>query len=159
VVSACRMLRQTYNVPPTQRVEVELLVTSDAAVKTLNTFKEFMEKIARANAKIVHRRPDALDTSPQSAKHGVAKAIVSSEIELEMPLGGLIDPAAETARITKDIEKSKKEVAVVEKKLGNEAFVAKAPEEVVAEQRARLAEELARQDRLLEALKTIASGT
>ena len=162
VVSACRMLRQTYNVPPTQRVEVELLVTSEAAVKTLNTFKEFMEKIARANAKIVHRRLDAIEALEQgqpSAKLGVAKAIVSSEIELEMPLGGLIDPAAETARITKDIEKSKKEVAVVEKKLGNEAFVAKAPEEVVAEQRARLAEELARQDRLLEALKTIASAT
>ena len=163
VVSACRMLRQTYNVPPTQRVEVELLVTSESAVKTLNTFKDFLEKIARANAKIVHRRAEpetnALEPDLQSAKHGVAKAIVSSEIELEMPLGGLIDPAAETARITKDIEKSKKEVAVIEKKLGNEAFVAKAPEEVVAEQKARLAEELARQQRLLEALKTIASAS
>ncbi len=163
VVSACRMLRQTYNVPPTQRVEVELLVTSESAVKTLTTFKDFLEKIARANAKIVHRRAnvetDALEQGLQSSRHGVAKAIVSSEIELEMPLGGLIDPAAETARINKDIEKSKKEVAVIEKKLGNEAFVAKAPEEVVAEQKARLAEELARQERLVEALKTIASAS
>ncbi|MEO8553340.1 MAG: class I tRNA ligase family protein, partial [Kofleriaceae bacterium] len=154
VVGACRMLRQTYNVPPTQHVPVEIHA-SEKAVATLTTFKGFMERIARINATVVHRRLDALEQGLQSAKHGSAKAVVSSELEIVMPLGGLIDPVAEKARIAKDIEKAKKEISVLEKKLGNADFVAKAPEEVVAEQKARLAEENSRLARLIDALRTI----
>jgi valyl-tRNA synthetase len=80
---------------------------------------------------------------------------VSSTLEVVMPLGGLIEPAAETARLAKDIEKTKKEIAVLDKKLGNADFVARAPEEVVAEQKARLTEEQTKLDRLIDALKTI----
>jgi len=155
VVTACRMLRQTYNVPPTQNVDVEIEVGSEAAVATLTTFKGFMEKIARINAKLVHRRLDALEKGLQSAKHGVARAIVSSDLEIVMPLGGLIDPVAEKSRIAKEIEKAQKEIGTLEKKLGNADFVAKAPEDVVAEQKARLAEEKSRAERLMEALKTV----
>ena len=64
-----------------------------------------------------------------------------------MPLGGLIDPVAEMARIAKEIDKANKEIATLEKKLGNADFVAQAPEEVVAEQQARLAEEQTRLER------------
>jgi valyl-tRNA synthetase len=80
---------------------------------------------------------------------------VSSELEIVMPLGGLIDPVAEKSRLAKEIEKVKKEISILEKKLGNADFVAKAPEEVVAEQKARLAEEQSRLDRLVDALRTI----
>src|SRR3569623_143974 len=106
VVTACRMLRQTYNVPPTQNVDVEIEGGSEAAVATLTTFKGFMEKIARINAKLVHRRLDALEKGLQSAKHGVARTIVSTELEIEMPLGGLLDPVAEKSRIAKEIEEA-----------------------------------------------------
>jgi valyl-tRNA synthetase len=152
------MLRQTYNVPPTQHVEVEIHAANESAVATLTTFKGFMEKIARINAKLVHRRLDALDKGLQSAKHGSARAIVSSELEIVMPLGGLIDPRAEKTRIAKDIEKAQKEIGALEKKLGNADFVAKAPEEVVAEQQARLTEEKSKVERLIEALQTVESA-
>ena len=155
VVTACRMLRQTYNVPPTQHVEVEIHASNEAAVATLTTFKGFMERIARINAKLVHRRLDALEAGLQSAKHGSAKAIVSSELEIVMPLGGLIDPVAEKSRLAKEIEKANKEISILDKKLGNADFVAKAPEEVVAEQKARRAEEQSRLARLVDALRTI----
>jgi len=155
VVGACRMLRQTYNVPPTQRVEIEIQVGSEAAAKTLETFKGFMEKIARANAKIVHRRLDALEKGLTSAKHGSAKAIVNSELEIVMPLGGLIDPKAESARLDKDIEKANKEIASLERKLGTPDFLAKAAEDVVAENKARLAEEKIKLERLVDALATV----
>jgi len=89
---------------------------------------------------------------------GTAKAIVSSTLEVVMPLGGLIDPVAEKARLAKEIEKAQKEIGTLEKKLGNADFVAKAPEDVVAEQKARLAEEKSRAERLIEALKTVESA-
>jgi valyl-tRNA synthetase len=65
--------------------------------------------------------------------------------EIVMPLAGLIDVAAEKARIGKDIAKADKEIATLEKKLANPQFIERAPEEVVAEQRARLADEHAPQ--------------
>ena len=75
-----------------------------------------------------------------------------------MPLGGLIDPAVEKVRIEKDIAKADKEIAGLDKKLGNADFLAKAPEEVVAEQKARLADEQTRRGRLAEALVILGGG-
>ena len=60
--------------------------------------------------------------------------------ELFMPLDGLIDVAAEKARLDKEIEKIQKEVNKCQGKLGNEKFVANAKPEVVEVERARLAE-------------------
>jgi valyl-tRNA synthetase len=72
-----------------------------------------------------------------------------------MPLGGLIDVPAEKARITKELGKADKEIAALDKKLGNADFLARAPEEVVAEIRARLADEQQRRRALAEALDTL----
>jgi valyl-tRNA synthetase len=88
---------------------------------------------------------------------GAAKALVGADVEIVMPLGGLIDVAAEQGRIAKDLAKVDKEIATLEKKLGNADFLARAPEDVVEEQRARLADEQTRRRRLAEALETLAA--
>ena len=61
-------------------------------------------------------------------------------IEILVPLAGLIDVAAEIERLGKEIAKVQKDVDMFEKKLGNEAFVARAPAEVLAKDRAKLAD-------------------
>jgi len=58
--------------------------------------------------------------------------------ELYLPLEGLVDIAAEIARLTKEIEKIQSEIAKVEQKLANPSFVSKVPAEVLAEHRKRL---------------------
>jgi valyl-tRNA synthetase len=156
VVGACRMLKNTYKIAPAQVAEIAIIATAEPARATLTRFKDVMERIARIkttiddNAAVVHQRLAALETGLQSAKH-----VIGPELEVVMPLAGLVDPVAERARIAKDIEKSKKEIAILDKKLGNADFVARAPEEVVAEQKARLADEQAVLVRLMEALKTL----
>jgi valyl-tRNA synthetase len=60
--------------------------------------------------------------------------------EIYLPLEGLIDVAAERARLTKEIEKIRAEVAKAEAKLTNPSFVDRAPAAVVAQERARLDE-------------------
>jgi valyl-tRNA synthetase len=149
VVGAVRMLRQTYTLPPKQKVAVEVRASDPAARRTLETFKEFMQKIASVDATI---------TEGGGPVPGAAKAIVSSVLEVVMPLGGLIDPVAEKARLAREIEKAKKEIGTVEKKLGNADFVAKAPVEVQAELKARLAEEQNKVTMLVEALATVESA-
>lgn len=65
---------------------------------------------------------------------------VMSEMEIYIPLAGSIDFEAEKARLNREIEKITKDLVRVQGKLGNDKFLAKAPEDVVAKERAKEAE-------------------
>ncbi|MBA3819449.1 MAG: class I tRNA ligase family protein, partial [Deltaproteobacteria bacterium] len=150
VVGSCRMLRQTYNVPPTQRIEVEIRVSNEASRASLERYLDMVERAGKIRAKVAGGGGDELP--------GAAKAMIGADIEVVMPLGGLIDVTAEQARIKKDIAKAEKEIATLEKKLENPDFIAKAKEGVVDEQRARLADEQTRRQRLVDALATLGAS-
>ncbi|MBA3398062.1 MAG: valine--tRNA ligase [Deltaproteobacteria bacterium] len=150
IAVSCRMLRATYNVPPTQRIEVEIRVASDAVRAQVEKYLEMIERAAKIHAKVGDRGGAPLP--------GAAKAVVSAEVEVVMPLGGLIDVGAEKARIKKDIAKAEKEIATIEKKLENPDFIAKAKEGVVDEQRTRLTDEQTRRQRLVDALETLGAA-
>jgi valyl-tRNA synthetase len=60
-------------------------------------------------------------------------------IEIFLPLKGLIDMDKEIARLEKEVEKVNKEIERLEKKLNNEGFVAKAPADVIAGEKEKLA--------------------
>src|SRR5204862_3495202 len=127
-------------------IAVELRVTADAPRATLEKYQSMVEGRAKVTATI----KTSGDTVP-----GAAKAFVGADVQVLMPLGGLIDVPTETARIKKDIGKAEKEIAALEKKLANADFLARAPEEVVAEIRARLVEEKQRMKLLVDALETL----
>ncbi|RPJ35808.1 MAG: valine--tRNA ligase [Verrucomicrobiaceae bacterium] len=76
--------------------------------------------------------------------------------EIYLPLEGLIDVEAERARITKEIEKTQIEVRKCEGKLGNASFVDRAPPEVVAQEKARLADWRVKLAQLAEMLTALA---
>ena len=67
---------------------------------------------------------------------------------MRLDLSGAIDVTAERARLAKDLAAAQKEIASAEAKLGNEGFLSKAPEAVVAKIRARLAEATADVERI-----------
>jgi valyl-tRNA synthetase len=69
-----------------------------------------------------------------------------------LPLAGVIDISAERARLQKDMAKEDSEIDKIDRKLGNEQFVAKAPPEVIEEQRQRRADAVERRNYLAEAL-------
>ncbi|CAK9042042.1 Valine--tRNA ligase (Valyl-tRNA synthetase) (ValRS) [Durusdinium trenchii] len=68
-----------------------------------------------------------------------AVQIIHEGATFALPLGDVIDIAAEKARLTKEIDKATKEIAGIEKKLANKNFVDKAPAKVVEEQHTRRA--------------------
>ncbi|MCP4448347.1 MAG: valine--tRNA ligase [Myxococcales bacterium] len=147
VIVAARTLRATYNVPPAQRIAIEVRVPSEECREVLIGRKSIIESVGRLDVTICEKG----DHVPQSAK-----AIVGGDIEVIVPLAGLVDIDAEKDRIRKEIGKAEKEVSGIEKKLGNEKFLARAPEEVVEEQYRRLAEEKQRGRLLAEALEFLA---
>jgi valyl-tRNA synthetase len=143
---AIRMLRSTYNVPPSWSVPVEIRVPVAETREIVERHRAIVENAAKVTITLTERGEHV----PQSAK-----AMVGADAEVVMALAGLIDIDAEKGRIAKEIGKVDKEIAGLEKKLANEAFLARAPEDVVAEQRARLADEQTRKQRLHEALASL----
>ena len=86
---------------------------------------------------------------------GVAQLAVP-EATLLLPLAGVIDAGAERARLSREIDKFAKEIAGIDKRLGNADFVAKADPEVVEDTRERRSELDAARARLENALQRIA---
>ncbi len=138
-----RMLRSTYNVPPSWSVPVEVRIADDATRATVDRYRALIENSARVTMN--------LQVSGGPVENS-AKEIIRDVAELVMPLAGLVDVEAEKARIGRDIVKADKDIAFLAKKLENPQFLERAPEEVVAEHRGRLAEEERRKLRLQDAL-------
>jgi valyl-tRNA synthetase len=147
----CRMLKATYGIAPAQSAMVGVRATG-ASATILERFKDAIERTARVKMTVAPTFDGNADFAKVSGKE-----VISSEVEIVMPLGDNIDPTAEAARIKKDIGKAEKEIAGLEKKLGNADFLARAPEDVVEEQKTRLSEEKARLQRLVDALAVLDS--
>jgi len=152
VAVACRMLKQTYGVSPAQSIAVELRVANAAQRQTIERYLAIIERAAKVTAAVL-----ATETAAPAPADS-AKTVIGADVEIVMPLGGLIDVAAEKTRIAKDIGKADKEITTLERKLGNADFLARAPEDVVAEQKARLIEEQSRRQRLADALATLSAS-
>ena len=89
----------------------------------------------------------------EQAPLAVAKLVGNTEILV--PMAGFINKEAELARLTKEIEKYQNEVKRIESKLSNEAFVAKAPEAVIAKEREKQAEYQSGLEKIREQYKAI----
>jgi valyl-tRNA synthetase len=145
LISEVRSVRSEMNVPPGATMPVLL---RDAAPETLARAARWNETIRRlARATEVQALSGAM---PQ----GSAQAVLD-EATVVLPLAGTIDVQAERARLTKERDKTLSEIEKVAKKLANADFVRRAPEEVVAENRDRLAAFQAEVARLEAALSWI----
>jgi valyl-tRNA synthetase len=88
------------------------------------------------------------------APEGAVQILVRGEVAA-LPLKGVIDFAAERARLAKEIAKAETDIKRVDAKLSNEKFVANAPEELVEEEKDKREEALARKAKILEALERL----
>jgi valyl-tRNA synthetase len=89
------------------------------------------------------------DAAPESA------TAILGELTLLVPMAGLIDPKAEGERLSKRVGKNESDIAKLKAKLGNDNFVRNAPPEVVAGDRARVAELLAQNESLKAQLERV----
>jgi valyl-tRNA synthetase len=140
---AVRMLRSTYHVPPSWSVPVDVRVPDETQRGMIDRHRALIENAARVTMNLTANG----DPVPQSAQ-----AVVGAWAEVVMPLAGLVDISAEKARLAKEIGKVDKDIESQERKLANPQFIERAPEEVVAEQKARLVDEQTRRQRLVDAL-------
>ena len=128
VVSEIRSLRNEMNVPGHVQMPV-VLVGPDAALQA--RAQKWQETIGRM------ARTAGLETAA-SAPKGAAQFLVRGSV-VALPLAGVIDLASEAARLTKEIARLEGEISKTQAKLANKDFVARAPEEIVEENRERVA--------------------
>lgn len=144
VISAIRSVRTEMNVPAGAKVPLVVVGASAETTARIETHRAAIERLARVST------IDPVDAIPASSAQ-----FVVGEASWGLPLADLIDIAAERQRLSKDVKKLEGEIGGLEKKLGNEQFLAKAPDEVIDEQKERLADARARREKLEQALATL----
>ncbi len=120
-------------------VRAEMHVNAGAKIPMVQLELDALGKAALAgNLTMIKRlaRIEELTHASEAPKGSVTLAVEGGTFCL--PLADVIDVEAEKARLTKGIEKLEKELNMIKGKLGNEKFIANAPEAVVAENRARV---------------------
>jgi len=145
-VTEIRAARAEMNVPPATQLRLIIKDAREATVSRVETHREILTKLARLSG---------IDFDDRAQAKGALQVVVD-EATYILPLAGVLDVAGETKRLAKEIAKLKGEVEKLDKKLGNEGFLAKAPPEVVAEQRERRDEAAKTAARLDAALSRLA---
>jgi valyl-tRNA synthetase len=146
VIRAIRNIRGELNVPPGKKIKVVLDCKSEHAVQAIKTGWAYITSLARVENLLVGvaiERPEQASTQ------------VAGEIEVLIPLADLIDVAEEKARLSKEIEKVRKDVDFFTKKLSNKKFVANAPPQILEKDREKLAAAKEKREILEQSLRRI----
>ena len=131
VIIAVRNIRAEMNIAPGKPLDVLLTKGQPEDAERLEQNRRFLAKLAKLESVTWLANPE---DAPLSATQLVG------DMEVLVPMADLIDKDAELARLAKEIEKQDKLIGGIEKKLGNDGFIAKAPVAVVEKERAKLAE-------------------
>ena len=143
LISEVRSVRSEMNVPAGAKVPLVVSGASEATTARAKRHEETILRLARIETMSFGKAPSG------------AVQIVLDEATLALPLAGIIDVAAESKRLKREIDKVGSEIRQLDAKLANEKFVARAPEHVVEEQRERKADAEATAARLEQALKRL----
>jgi valyl-tRNA synthetase len=132
------------NMSPATQIPLVLAGVSAATRERAGRWTEVLQRLARLG------EVSFADRAPQ----GAVQLLVRGETAA-LPLKGVIDLAAERVRLEKEMSKVEADIKRVDAKLGNANFVARAPEEVVEEEKAKRDEAQARKQKIVEALERL----
>ncbi len=145
LVTGIRAARNEVNVPAGAKLRLEVQGAAETTITRLATHDEAIRRLARLEV-----------ISPTNALPTKSVQLVVDEASYGMPVGDVIDLDAERQRLGREVKKLQDEASKLKAKLGNAAFLERAPEAVVEEQRERLADTEATAARLNAALSRIA---
>jgi valyl-tRNA synthetase len=144
LVTAIRSARAEMNIAPATLTPLVLSRASADTKAREPRWGDVIKRLARlSDIGFADRAPD-----------GAVQLLVRGEVAA-LPLKGVIDLAAEKIRLDKEIAKVDADIKRVDAKLGNEKFVANAPEEIVEEEKEKREAALARKAKIQEALERL----
>lgn len=140
VIRAVRNIRAEVNVPMSKKVELMLSAGDDQVLQIVNRNEIYVQRFCNTSSFTAGTGLEAPDK---------AMTAVVTGAELYLPLAGLIDIDQEIARLEKELKHLNSEVERVEKKLGNQGFVSKAPAKVIEEEKAKMADYAEKRSKVL----------
>ncbi|MCW9049805.1 MAG: valine--tRNA ligase [Deltaproteobacteria bacterium] len=146
VIRAIRNVRGELDVPPGKKIQVVLDCKSEADVLAIKSGQAYIHSLARV---------ENLQIGVGVERPKQASTQVAGEVEVLIPLSGLIDIAEEESRLLKEVAKVQKDVEFFNKKLSNEKFVANAPPQVLEKDRAKLKAAEEKREILEQSLKKV----
>lgn len=132
-ITAIRNIRGENTIKPGQKIDVYLSPKDDASQKILGKNRSEIVRLGQLNL---------CEIAPRESLKKCALAPIrmgDSQVDVIVPLEGLVDLEKEVQRLNKLIEKQEKDIKILSGKLNNERFLANAPEDVVEADRALLA--------------------
>ncbi|PDO11012.1 MAG: valine--tRNA ligase [Candidatus Reconcilbacillus cellulovorans] len=146
VIRAVRNVRAEVGVSPGKPVALWIKPSDDWTRRTLEVHEAYLRKFCNTSE---------LRIDPSVAAPDKAMTAVVTGAELYLPLSGLIDVGQEIERLEKELRRLEAEVERVERKLANEQFLAKAPQAVVEEERAKHRDYVEKRDKVLARLAAL----
>jgi len=146
IIGKIRNIRAEINLDVKSYVRVRVAVTDAEVASMLRAHEAYVYRMARV---------ESLELLPALSEEGPAAPAVAGGLTLEIPLAGLIDVDAYEARLNREIDKARREIASLERKMSDQKFTERAPAEVVEDNRRRLADYQAKQTRLVEGLQRL----
>jgi valyl-tRNA synthetase len=146
IVTAIRTIRATYEVEPKRRIDVVMVAPQNADRLFVETQRDLMVALARVAR---------LDVVPSAEERSQTIKQPVGGVELQIPMAGLFDIAAEKTRLTKERLKIDQELEGLRKRLENPQFVSRAKPEVVLKSRERVAELEARRDTVEQTVRSL----
>lgn len=144
VIKAVRNIRSEMNVVPGRQVELIMAANSEENLAILEKGQAYIKHLANVGEFTL---VPSLAQKPDQAVTAMVKGV-----EIFLPLAGLIDLEKEKERLVKEIAKLDQELARVNGKLNNQGFINKAPEDVIAKEKAKRDEYQQKKDALQERL-------
>jgi valyl-tRNA synthetase len=144
LISEIRSLRSEMNVPAASMLPLTVTGANKETKARTKRYDSFIKRLARLSD------ISQAETPPQGSAQ-----FVLGEATMALALANVIDLAAERERLSKEIGKLQQEIEKIDARFANEQFMAKAPEEVVEENRERRAEAEAAAGRLRAALQRL----
>jgi valyl-tRNA synthetase len=147
LISAIRSARQEMNVPAGAKIPMAAVAAGPEISLRIDLYRDLIARLARL---------DPVGVAPAAPKGAVQ--VVHEGGVYALPLAGVIDVAAEKARLAKEIDKCVKEIDAIDRKMSNPDFVERAPAEIVEENRERRAAFGERREKLSAALAQISES-
>ena len=145
-VSSVRQIRSEMTISPKQSIKIIVDDASNSDIKRLELFESFISNMGSIESIIHKEGPDDLPKSAIALLKGM---------KIYIPLEGLVDIEEEKARLQKKLSNLNQDLKSVENRLSNDAFVEKAPKEVVDELKEKFKALSSDQTRIEEQLKLL----
>ncbi|MGJ7912314.1 valine--tRNA ligase [Neobacillus sp. LXY-1] len=146
MIRSVRNIRAEVNTPLSKKIKMLVKAKDTNTLHTIEKNRAYIERFCN---------PEELQMGIDLEIPEKAMTAVITGVEIILPLEGLINVDEEIARLEKEYDKLNKEVERVQKKLSNEGFMKKAPENVIAEERGKQKDYMEKRDIVWSRLKEL----